>query len=250
MDDVTAHFMAPLQDYYPKSYLPDKKEYNPFKNPPTLSPFKEADFLKYLLKMGTKTKDIELYRRFIRTPNFVSWFRGKKKLGEQEIIRNYINSLDTRKVTPLINNKSEVEIIDLWMRGQERKSALVKKGELSPEMVIKFDAYLETLIARLPEEVRQNILLARNKNTKKTTPNSSPSENKDNTNNTEKTFLTLESMPNGVTLVEDQPQEIIASETGTNDLNGIDSVLDNDSLPLENGKDNESGLPQLHDKKI
>jgi len=92
-----------------------------------LSPFKEADFLKYLLKMGTKTKDIELYRRFIRTPNFVTWFRGKKKSGEQEIIRNYVNCLDPRKISPLITNKSEVEIIDLWIRGQERKTALVKK---------------------------------------------------------------------------------------------------------------------------
>jgi len=110
-------------------------------------------------------------------------------------------------------------------------------------MVTKFDAYLEILIARLPEEVRQNILLARNKNTKKTTtPNSSPAENKDNNiNNTEKTFLSLDSMPNGVTPVEEQHQEIIASETVTIDFtsqNGVDSVLDSESLPLENGNDN------------
>jgi hypothetical protein len=121
MDDVTAHFMAPLQDYYPASYLPKQNPYNPLKNPPTIPPFKEAEFLKYLLNLGTKTKDIELYRRFIRTQNFVNWFRSKKKSSEQEIVKNYINSMENKKLSGVLSTKSEVEIIDIWMRLQDHK---------------------------------------------------------------------------------------------------------------------------------
>jgi hypothetical protein len=156
MDDVTAHFMAPLQDYYPASYLPKKKDYNPFKNPPTLPPFKEAEFLKYLLKLGTKTKDIELYRRFIRTPNFVVWFRAKKKLGEQEIIKHYIASMENKRLNSVLANKGEVEVLDLWMRAQDRKKAMVKKGEITPELTTKFDKFIDTVFNYLPEDVKKS----------------------------------------------------------------------------------------------
>jgi len=36
-----------------------------------------------------KTKDVELYRRFIRTNSFVSWFRAKKKSAEDVIFHRY-----------------------------------------------------------------------------------------------------------------------------------------------------------------
>uniref|UniRef100_A0A6B2L0S0 UDENN domain-containing protein n=1 Tax=Arcella intermedia TaxID=1963864 RepID=A0A6B2L0S0_9EUKA len=163
MDEVTLRFMAPLVEHYPKSYLPEKREYHPFKNPPPLAPFKEEDFLKHLLKVGTKTKDIELYRRFIRTPNFVSWFRSKKRVGEQEIIRTYINNMDPKKITPLLQGKSEVDIVDLWIRGNERKTALIKKEELANDLIAKYDTFLEALLGFLPEDIRKNMRLAPSK---------------------------------------------------------------------------------------
>eukprot|EP01125_Pyxidicula_operculata_P014373 TRINITY_DN4782_c0_g1_i1.p1 TRINITY_DN4782_c0_g1~~TRINITY_DN4782_c0_g1_i1.p1 ORF type:complete len:255 (+),score=55.59 TRINITY_DN4782_c0_g1_i1:871-1635(+) len=133
----TSNFISPLESYF---YSTSPKDVSIFSDKiPTVPTFKEASFLKYLIKLGMKPKQIDFYRRFIRTPNFFRWFRTKKREKEREILANYIAALQNPSV---YKNKSQNELFDIGAKTQNIIAYLEKKGELLEE-IPKLLKYLE-----------------------------------------------------------------------------------------------------------
>jgi hypothetical protein len=62
-----------------------------FKKPPKIKPFRELPFLQHLIDTGKKTKEMELYRKFIRTQNFVHWFKNRKRQALHNIRNKYVH---------------------------------------------------------------------------------------------------------------------------------------------------------------
>ena len=74
--------------------------------------------IEYFVVEGMKTKDVELYRRFIRTTNFVHWFRSKKKAAEEAIFHKYLQCFDSSPAALSVHlaGKSEVAIVDCLLK--------------------------------------------------------------------------------------------------------------------------------------
>lgn len=109
----TEDFLTPIEEYF-STLLPDDRygvtacnliyllftrTISAFKKPPKIKPFRELPFLQHLIDTDKKTKEIELYRKFIRTQNFVNWFKGKKR----QAINNIRNKYDWIQPLMLIN---------------------------------------------------------------------------------------------------------------------------------------------------
>jgi len=91
---MTETFMGPLESYC-LTLIPGNKTMSPFAKIPIVRPFMEATFITHLIKLGKTTKELEMYRTFIRTSNFINWFRKKSEKQSmkltKDIIKYYLN---------------------------------------------------------------------------------------------------------------------------------------------------------------
>mmetsp|Transcript_19851 Transcript_19851/g.22092 ORF Transcript_19851/g.22092 Transcript_19851/m.22092 type:complete len:166 (+) Transcript_19851:1120-1617(+) len=148
---MTRNFMLPLEKYI-ETLVP--KTLTIHGNVPKLRPFREATFIAYLIKMGKASKELELYRAFIRTPNFVWWFRAKKKVEYHNLYHRYYNMLQKRDVIKAFT--SEVESVDMYLR---LKSLVEAKPLMLPDdLVPKIRDMMVKLVASLPDDLKVSVL--------------------------------------------------------------------------------------------
>ena len=135
--DLTTSFMHPLERYL-FTLMPLLKNISPFKKPPNLKKFNSKEFLASLeggnkgpqLTTPIKGNWINLYRNFIRSPNFHGWLESR-----QSDMKNRISKLHFISMS-IINpgnmewlKKSVVEQVDHILKFKE----VVKKLEIALE---------------------------------------------------------------------------------------------------------------------
>jgi hypothetical protein len=101
--DLTLEFLAPIEAYL-KTLFPGTSQLSVLKGLPKLGAFKEADFLRHYSINGGK--DIDTYRKFLRTPNFVNWFRERKVLLQDEVLESYLVLFELKRMHTFIADKS------------------------------------------------------------------------------------------------------------------------------------------------
>ncbi|XP_057597385.1 protein DENND6B isoform X22 [Hippopotamus amphibius kiboko] len=190
--ELTQSFIIPLE-HYMASLMPLQKSIAPWKTPPQIRPFRQDDFLRSLEHAGPqltcvlKGDWLGLYRRFFKSPHFDGWYRQRHKEMAQklealhleaicEAVRGLGGGAPGREGTgpeageglgqgcPLsspqnieiwMKDKSEVEVVDLVLKLQERlvraqghqlpvKEATLKRARL----------YIETVIGSLPKDLQ------------------------------------------------------------------------------------------------
>ena len=68
-------------------------------------------------KKDTKKKDtMKLYRRFLKSKNFQMWKRGRENEARENIRDIYLKCLANIDISISLKNRSNTEIIDLYMR--------------------------------------------------------------------------------------------------------------------------------------
>jgi len=111
-----------------------------------------------------KTKDVELYRRFIRTSSFVSWFRARKKAAEDVIFHRYSKCFDSSpaSVSALLAGKSEIEIVDCLLKVTSFCQQIQDQSSLKAEehtLVSKMESFVQLVKSQLPMDLQNSISL-------------------------------------------------------------------------------------------
>jgi len=108
-----------------------------------------------------------VYRKFIRTRTFVNWFKLKKRSAILQIRKNYSEFLKSYDVAPLLKGKSEIEIVDLYLRARtfcDKQSATGKNASgaiFSTEMKKRYQGILDQFLGCLPIDLQQSLHVKR-----------------------------------------------------------------------------------------
>ncbi|XP_057597391.1 protein DENND6B isoform X26 [Hippopotamus amphibius kiboko] len=158
--ELTQSFIIPLE-HYMASLMPLQKSIAPWKTPPQIRPFRQDDFLRSLEHAGPqltcvlKGDWLGLYRRFFKSPHFDGWYRQRHKEMAQKLEALHLEAICEANIEIWMKDKSEVEVVDLVLKLQERlvraqghqlpvKEATLKRARL----------YIETVIGSLPKDLQ------------------------------------------------------------------------------------------------
>jgi len=155
---LTAMMLAPL-DRYMTSLMPQRK-LSVLQDAPNLIEFSEDNFIdtlsKYQIFKGKKSDEIHFYRRFIRTRNFSTWFRIRRGQARASLMESYLKEIKLTDFTQLLNQRSELLSIDLYVRMHAFRQRMSGKTEDETALSV-VDKTLETIFASLPEDLRKSI---------------------------------------------------------------------------------------------
>ncbi|KAJ7518631.1 hypothetical protein O6H91_20G001200 [Diphasiastrum complanatum] len=118
--ELTTNFLAPFGPFL-RAIAPQEGA-SPFADPPPLPPFDAHDFLESLAARGPgkfllkrlHANWLDLYRRFLKGPNFMPWFQRRRAVAEQEQHRIWRVARAKVDMRPFLSKLSEVEIVDLF----------------------------------------------------------------------------------------------------------------------------------------
>ncbi|XP_031404334.1 protein DENND6B isoform X2 [Punica granatum] len=116
--ELTTNFLAPFGPYF-RTTTPSEGT-SPFVDPPPLPPFSVDEFLRNLSARGPgkflskrmKSNWLDLYRRFLKGPNFMPWFQRRRMVAEQEQQRIWKQARMKTEIQEFISEMSEVEVVD------------------------------------------------------------------------------------------------------------------------------------------
>ncbi len=122
--ELTQSFLIPLERYF-ASLMPLARNLSPFKRPPVMAHFRIEDFIGTLdatgpqLTTGIKGDWTGLYRRFLRSPNYVAWYNARMAEATDKLRALHIEAIADANLARLVVGKPEVEIVDLILKLQE-----------------------------------------------------------------------------------------------------------------------------------
>ncbi|XP_052780555.1 protein DENND6A-like isoform X2 [Mya arenaria] len=158
--ELTQSFMIPLERYV-ASLMPLQRNISPHKGPPSMSQFEADGFLRTLnqagpqLTSGVKGEWEGLYRRFFRSANFEGWLLHRQYEVNQKLQLLHMEALCQANLVDWIQDKEEVEIVDLILRIREKlKFATSQSIAVKPESVNKLEKHMKAIIANLPEDLQ------------------------------------------------------------------------------------------------
>lgn len=158
--ELTQSFMIPLERYM-ASLMPLQRNISPHKGPPSLRQFDSDEFIKTLdhsgpqLTSGVKGDWEGLYRKFFRSHNFEGWYYHRQYEVNQKIQALHMEALCQANLLDWIQDKEEVEIVDLILRLREKlKFATNNNVVVTEENVEKLQKHMKTIIASLPEDLQ------------------------------------------------------------------------------------------------
>ena len=162
--ELTQSFLIPLERYF-ASLMPLQKNVSPFKRTPILQHFRPEEFLKTLetsgpqLTSGIKGDWTGLYRKFLMCPNFISWYDSRLREANQKLRVLHIEAMSSANLIDWIQNKAEVEVVDLILRLKDKLSSVETEClPLEGQTVDKLKSNLNDLIDTLPEDLRAILL--------------------------------------------------------------------------------------------
>jgi len=158
--ELTQTFIIPLERYL-ASLMPLAKTISPYRAPPKVRPFSCDDFIKSLEANGPQlTSRIKgdwagLYKRFLKSPNFVGWFNARAKEMSAKLTLLHLESLSEAKIVIWMEGKAEVELVDMVLRIRN-KLAEAKKDNLALADIIveRLEGHVTTIVKTLPSDLQ------------------------------------------------------------------------------------------------
>ncbi|CAH2067159.1 unnamed protein product [Thlaspi arvense] len=168
--ELTTNFLAPFGPYFQVNAPSDGS--SPYVTPPALPSFGADEFLSNLSARGVgkflskrmKSNWPDLYRRFLRGPNFIPWFQRRRAVAEQEqrrLWRLARMKTDMRQVTSQMN---ELEAVDSFNAIEKYISEEVKSRESgggnadSEATFEKLKKDLQAVFSVLPRDMQELLL--------------------------------------------------------------------------------------------
>ena len=102
--------------------MPLARTISPYRAPPKVKPFNADDFIRSLELSGpqltsrTKGDWAGLYRRFIKSPNFVGWYSARHAEVSTKLTLLHMESLSEARIECWMEGKAEVELVDMVLR--------------------------------------------------------------------------------------------------------------------------------------
>jgi len=163
--ELTQTFMIPLERYL-ASLMPLARTISPYRAPPKVRPFSCDDLIRSLESSGpqltsrTKGDWPALYRRFLKSPNFVGWYNQRHREVSAKLSLLHLESLAEAKIGQWMAGKAEVELVDMVLRIRG-KLAEARREELPlPDLVVeRLQAHIREIVATLPTDL-QGVLAA------------------------------------------------------------------------------------------
>ena len=158
--ELTQTFLIPLERYF-ASLMPLARNLSPFKRTPALQNFSIDDFISTLdatgpqLTTGIKGDWTGLYRRFLRSANFVAWYNARAKEANDKIRALHIEAICDTNLATMVHDKPEVEIVDLILKLKENIiNANNGSIQLSASTLQRLRSNMRSIIQVLPEDSR------------------------------------------------------------------------------------------------
>ncbi|KAF4367587.1 hypothetical protein F8388_011226 [Cannabis sativa] len=171
--ELTTNFLAPFGPHF-RTLTPSEGSC-PFLDPPPLPPFNADEFLATLSGRGPgkflskrmRYNWLDLYRRFLKGPNFMPWFQRKRVVAEQEQHRLWRHARVKADIQQFISKMSELEVVDSFnaierhiigdIKLQQSGKASGDSNSTSTYQKLKGD--LRALFNVLPKDMQQLLLL-------------------------------------------------------------------------------------------
>ncbi|GAV89341.1 Afi1 domain-containing protein/SPA domain-containing protein [Cephalotus follicularis] len=169
--ELTTNFLAPFGPYF-RTTTPAEGS-SPFVDPPPLPLFNADEFLSSLSARGVgkflskrmRSNWLDLYRRFLKGPNFMPWFQRRRAVTEQEQHRLWRHTRMKTDIQQLISKMSELEIVDsfnaiekhLIGEVQLEQSGMATADSAATCQKLKGD--LQMVFHELPKDMQQLLLL-------------------------------------------------------------------------------------------
>lgn len=161
---LTESFLVPLERYF-TSLMPFARTISLFHRPPRLKPFNKSEFLEILSSLDkqyvvqSKSKELELYKRFLSSVNFQGWFSERKQAALEQLNTIYRKMIMEADITVLIKGRSNVDVVDLYMRLREQ--LIAEEGRTQTEeteaMADKLRQHLQAVSTVLPTIVASQL---------------------------------------------------------------------------------------------
>jgi len=158
--ELTQTFIIPLERYM-TSLMPLAKSISPYRAPPKVRPFNCEDFLRSLESGGpqltsrTRGDWPGLYRRFLKSPNFVGWYNTRAAEMTAKLTLLHLESLSEAKICHWMEGKAEVELVDMVLRIRT-KLAEAEKEQLPLADIVqeRLEGHVKTIVAILPADLQ------------------------------------------------------------------------------------------------
>ncbi|XVF12336.1 hypothetical protein REPUB_Repub08aG0107600 [Reevesia pubescens] len=169
--ELTTNFLAPFGPYFRATTPPEGS--SPFVDPPPLPPFNADEFLtslsargvgKFLLKR-MRSNWLDLYRRFLKGPNFMPWFQRRHAVAQNEQHRLWRQARMKTDIHHLILKMPELEVVDCFnaierhLLGEIQLQQCGRAVADSAAMCHKMKGDLQALFNVLPKDMQQLLLL-------------------------------------------------------------------------------------------
>lgn len=158
--ELTQSFIIPLERYL-ASLMPLQKNISPLKAPPSLKSFRPDDFMKQVenngpqLTSGIRGDWLKLYGKFLHSTNFDRWLHRRRAEMEAKISSLHITSFSETDIVSWSYGKSEVEVVDMVLRVQEKISLIEsKRVGVSSSVQSKIREQLTRLQQQLPTDLK------------------------------------------------------------------------------------------------
>ncbi|CAN1241707.1 Protein DENND6A [Linum perenne] len=169
--ELTTNFLAPFGPYF-RASTPCEGS-SPFLDPPPLPPFHVDEFLTSLSARGVgkflskrmRSNWMDLYRRFLKGPNFMPWFQRRRAIAEQEQHRLWRQARMTTDIKLFISAMSELEIVDSFNAIERHllgENQMEQFGEASVDCASiceKLRKDLQMVFNVLPKDMQQLLLM-------------------------------------------------------------------------------------------
>jgi hypothetical protein len=109
-----------------------------------------------------------LYSKFLRSANFKGWLKLKEREAHIKLRQVYLETCLRADILPLLRDKTEIEIIDLYLRLHELVRAVFHepnpnemhqfKTESTSEARLQLEAQLAKVVQCLPKDLAASIL--------------------------------------------------------------------------------------------
>jgi hypothetical protein len=154
---LTETFLIPLERYF-TSLMPLARSISVFHRPPKLKPFDENEFLEILGSLDkryvveNKTKEVQLYRLFLKGPNFQGWFAERQQAALKQLHGLYRKAIYDADIPSIVKNRSQVDLVDLYMRLRDQLTAeeALPQTEETENFIGVIRKHIQRLSAHLP----------------------------------------------------------------------------------------------------
>ncbi|XP_023322220.1 protein DENND6A [Eurytemora carolleeae] len=158
--ELTQTFLIPLERYL-AGLMPLARSISPYRAPPKVKPFNADEFIRSLEQSGpqltsrTKGDWAALYRRFLKSPNFVGWFNARHAEVSSKLSLLHLECLSEAKIEIWMEGKAEVELVDMVLRIRGKLTEGDRTGlPISDIVKERLETHVRKIVSTLPEDLQ------------------------------------------------------------------------------------------------